>query len=281
MAGGQNPLQWYPGHMAKAGRQIGEKLKLIDVVIELVDARVPQKGRNPDISRYTKHKKHILVLNKADLADPDETARWLSRLSAIDAADRVIAFTAYNAKARAALIDAVKSVNAKGKAGQKCLICGIPNVGKSAVINTLIGKKKAVTGNRPGVTKGQQWLKADEGLLLLDTPGILWPKFDDEQTGVELAWIAAIKDTIYEPENIAGDLVRFLLAYYPERLSERYGIDAVSMKAFEVFDAVAEAKKLVVRGGEPDYLRTSQMILKDFRDGKMGRMTIDRCAGDD
>ena len=281
MAGGQNPLQWYPGHMAKAGRQIGEKLKLIDVVIELVDARVPQKGRNPDISRYTKHKKHILVLNKADLADPDETARWLSRLSAIDAADRVIAFTAYNAKARAALIDAVKSVNAKGKAGQKCLICGIPNVGKSAVINTLIGRKKAVTGNRPGVTKGQQWLKTDEGLLLLDTPGILWPKFDDEQTGVELAWIAAIKDTIYEPENIAGDLVRFLLAYYPERLSARYGIDAASMKAFEVFDAVAEAKKLVVRGGEPDYLRTTQMILKDFRDGKMGRMTIDRCAGDD
>ncbi len=281
MAGGQNPLQWYPGHMAKAGRQIGEKLKLIDVVIELVDARVPQKGRNPDISRYTKHKKHILVLNKADLADPDETARWLSRLSAIDAADRVIAFTAYNAKARAALIDAVKSVNAKGKAGQKCLICGIPNVGKSAVINTLIGRKKAVTGNRPGVTKGQQWLKTDEGLLLLDTPGILWPKFDDEQTGVELAWIAAIKDTIYEPENIAGDLVRFLLTYYPERLSARYGIDAASMKAFEVFDAVAEAKKLVVRGGEPDYLRTSQMILKDFRDGKMGRMTIDRCAGDD
>ena len=281
MAGGQNPLQWYPGHMAKAGRQIGEKLKLIDVVIELVDARVPQKGRNPDISRYTKHKKHILVLNKADLADPDETARWLSRLSAIDAADRVIAFTAYNAKARAALIDAVKSVNAKGMAGQKCLICGIPNVGKSAVINTLIGRKKAVTGNRPGVTKGQQWLKTDEGLLLLDTPGILWPKFDDEQTGVELAWIAAIKDTIYEPENIAGDLVRFLLTYYPERLSARYGIDAASMKAFEVFDAVAEAKKLVVRGGEPDYLRTSQMILKDFRDGKMGRMTIDRCAGDD
>ena len=278
---GQNPLQWYPGHMAKAGRQIGEKLKLIDVVIELVDARVPKVGRNPDIKRYTKHKKHVLVLNKADLADPDETARWTVHLSKKRAADQVIAFTAYNAKARAGLIEAVKSLNTKSKASQKCLICGIPNVGKSAVINTLIGKKKAVTGNRPGVTKGQQWLKTDEGLLLLDTPGILWPKFDDEQTGVELAWIAAIKDTIYEPENIAGDLVRFLLKYYPERLSERYDIDAKHLKAFEVFDAVADNKKLILRGGEPDYLRTSQMILKDFRDGKLGRLTIDRCTGDD
>ncbi|MBR0383689.1 MAG: ribosome biogenesis GTPase YlqF [Eubacteriaceae bacterium] len=278
MGQGQNPLQWYPGHMAKAGRQIGEKLKLIDVVIELVDARVPKAGRNPDIKRTTARKKHVLVLNKSDLADPDETARWLSHLEKTGAADKVLAFTAYNAKAKEALIRAVESLNHKGKAAQKCLICGIPNVGKSAVINTLIGKKKAVTGNRPGVTKGQQWLKTDGGLLLLDTPGILWPKFDDERTGVELAWIAAIKDTIYEPENIAGDLVRFLLDYYPERLSDRYAIDASRMKAFEVFDAVADKKKLVLRGGEPDYLRTSQMILKDFRDGKLGRMTIDRCA---
>lgn len=268
-------IQWYPGHMTKAGRQITEKLKLIDIVIEVLDARLPVASRNPDIKKYTQHKQHLILLNKADLADPEATIRWLAHFE--EEKENAMALDAYGRDDRAALIPRLRALNPKGKKQLKCLVCGIPNVGKSTVINAILGKRKTQIGNKPGVTKGQQWLGAPSGLMLLDTPGILWPKFDDPTVGIHLAWIAAIKDTIYEKENIAADLLRFVYDYYPDRLAVFYGIDLADKTLPEVFDAIAQSRGYLIKGGEYDYNRTCDALLGDFRSGKLGRITIDRC----
>lgn len=271
----QDVIQWYPGHMAKAGRQIGEKLKLIDIVIEVLDARVPVASRNPDIPKFCAHKKHVILLNKADLGDPAENTKWQEALTEEGAADAVLLFTAYDNRMKQTLVKTLQALNVKEKRQIKCLLCGIPNVGKSAIINTLVGKRKTQTGNRPGVTKGQQWLTAGDSILLLDTPGILWPKFDDETIGWHLSWIGSIKDTIFDPENMAGELTKFLARRYPERVEERYGITIDGLQVFEIFDAIAQSKGLLLKGGEYDYRRTSDMILGDFKNGRLGRITID------
>ncbi len=269
-------IQWYPGHMAKASRQIREKLKLIDIVVEVLDARLPVASKNPDIDQYTEHKRHLVLLNKADLADPDQNQKWADYLKGRDSVDEVMLYNAFDQKKRPELVAKLRSLNPKDKKQLKCLICGIPNVGKSTIINSLIGKKKTQIGNKPGVTKGQQWLTAPDGLMLLDTPGILWPKFEDPEVGVHLAWIGSIKDTIFEKENIAADLLKFLVGYYPQDVAALYKIDLADKRLPEIFDAVAKSRGLLLRGGEYDYFRTSEMLLNDFKNGKVGRITIDQ-----
>ena len=268
--------QWYPGHMAKASRQIREKLKLIDIVVEVLDARLPIASKNPDIDQYTEHKRHLVLLNKADLADPDQNQKWADYLKGRDGVDEVMLYNAFDQKKKPELVAKLRSLNPKDKKQLKCLICGIPNVGKSTIINSLIGKKKTQIGNKPGVTKGQQWLTAPDGLMLLDTPGILWPKFEDPEVGVHLAWIGSIKDTIFEKENIAADLLKFLVEHYPQDVAALYKIDLEDKRLPEIFDAVAKSRGLLLRGGEYDYFRTSEMLLNDFKNGKVGRITIDQ-----
>lgn len=269
-------IQWYPGHMAKASRQIREKLKLIDIVVEVLDARLPIASKNPDIDQYTEHKRHLVLLNKADLADPDQNQKWADYLKGRDGVDEVMLYNAFDQKKKPELVAKLRSLNPKDKKQLKCLICGIPNVGKSTIINSLIGKKKTQIGNKPGVTKGQQWLTAPDGLMLLDTPGILWPKFEDPEVGVHLAWIGSIKDTIFEKENIAADLLKFLVEHYPQDVAALYKIDLDDKRLPEIFDAVAKSRGLLLRGGEYDYFRTSEMLLNDFKNGKVGRITIDQ-----
>lgn len=270
-------IQWYPGHMAKADRQIREKLKLIDTVIEVLDARVPVASRNPDIQRYIRNKNHIILLNKADLADPVQNQKWQERLEKEETVTKVIVFNAQDQKDRKKLADAVLAANAKGKKQLKCLLCGIPNVGKSTVINSLIGKRKTITGNKPGVTKGQQWLITPENIMLLDTPGILWPKFEAQTIGMHLSWIGSIKDTIFEKENIAGELMRFLVLHYPHLLKERYGFDPDSRNIPQAFDDLCQNRGFLLKGGEYDYLRGSECLINDFKNGRLGRVTIDVC----
>ena len=269
-------IQWYPGHMAKASRQIRDKLKLIDIVVEVLDARLPVASKNPDIDQYTEHKRHLVLLNKADLADPDQNQKWADYLKGRDGVDEVMLYNAFDQKKKPELVAKLRSLNPKDKKQLKCLICGIPNVGKSTIINSLIGKKKTQIGNKPGVTKGQQWLTAPDGLMLLDTPGILWPKFEDPEVGVHLAWIGSIKDTIFEKENIAADLLKFLVGHYPQDVAALYKIDLADKRLPEIFDAVAKSRGLLLRGGEYDYFRTSEMLLNDFKNGKVGRITIDQ-----
>ena len=269
-------IQWYPGHMAKASRQIREKLKLIDIVVEVLDARLPIASKNPGIDQYTEHKRHLVLLNKADLADPDQNQKWADYLKGRDGVDEVMLYNAFDQKKKPELVAKLRSLNPKDKKQLKCLICGIPNVGKSTIINSLIGKKKTQIGNKPGVTKGQQWLTAPDGLMLLDTPGILWPKFEDPAVGVHLAWIGSIKDTIFEKENIAADLLKFLVEHYPQDVAALYKIDLEDKRLPEIFDAVAKSRGLLLRGGEYDYFRTSEMLLNDFKNGKVGRITIDQ-----
>lgn len=269
-------IQWYPGHMAKASRQIREKLKLIDIVVEVLDARLPIASKNPDIDQYTEHKRHLVLLNKADLADPDQNQKWADYLKGRDGVDEVMLYNAFDQKKKPELVAKLRSLNPKDKKQLKCLICGIPNVGKSTIINSLIGKKKTQIGNKPGVTKGQQWLTTPDGLMLLDTPGILWPKFEDPEVGVHLAWIGSIKDTIFEKENIAADLLKFLVGHYPQDVAALYKIDLEDKRLPEIFDAVAKSRGLLLRGGEYDYFRTSEMLLNDFKNGKVGRITIDQ-----
>lgn len=262
--------------MKKADRQIREKLKLIDTVVEVLDARVPLASRNPEIQNYLNHKQHVVILNKADLADPKETEKWKNYFLK-EGADAVIAYTATDQSGRKKLINVIRSLNPKEKVELRCLIAGIPNVGKSTIINSLVGKKKAQIGNKPGVTKGQQWLQAPEDIMLLDTPGILWPKFEDQTIGEHLAWIGSIKDTIFEKENIAGDLIRYLVENYPEMLEETYNIELdPDQPAWMAFEQIAESRKLMKKGGEYDYLRTSELLLNDFKNGRIGRVTVDK-----
>jgi len=269
-------IQWYPGHMAKANREIREKLKLIDLVIEIVDARLPQSSKNPDILQYTANKKHLLLLNKSDLADPETSKKWLAYFTEQKMADAVMLYDAFDRNQKTLLIKRIHALNSKNKPIVKCLICGIPNVGKSTVINSLIGKKKTQIGNKPGVTKGQQWLKTDENILLLDTPGILWPKFEDPMVGIHLAWLGSIKDTIYEKQNLAADLLKYLVKYYPEQIEVLYKISLSQQPLYEVFDAISKSRGFLLKGGEYDYERTCNQILNDFKNGKIGRITLEQ-----
>lgn len=276
-------IQWFPGHMAKARREVTEQLKLVDIVIELVDARLPESSRNPMIHDIIQQKPRLILMNKRDLADEKETLRWLRHYETIG--EHAIAINAFETKALKSVTKEAERIlserreakEAKGiqRRAIRAMIVGVPNVGKSTLINRLAKRNIAKTGNTPGVTKGQQWIKVGSTLELLDTPGILWPKFEDEEIGYKLALTGAITDRILHMDNIAVYALQFLEERYPSRLQERYEIDTLSDDIAETFDAIGHLRKAYERGGEIDYEKVSNLIVQDVRSGQFGRLTFD------
>ncbi|MCI5530844.1 MAG: ribosome biogenesis GTPase YlqF [Blautia sp.] len=275
-------VQWYPGHMTKAKRQMQEDIKLIDLIIELVDARVPLSSRNPDIDELGKNKARLILLNKADLADERQNEAWKNFFQAKGFfVVKVDSRSGAGMKAiQAAISEACKEKTERDrKRGIKnrpirAMVVGIPNVGKSTFINTFAGKACAKTGNRPGVTKGKQWIKLNKSVELLDTPGILWPKFEDQEVGMRLAYVGSIKDDILNMEELSLNLIDFLRQYYPGVLERRYQISEEG-KPVEVLEAIARARGCLKKGEELDYAKASGILFDDFRSGKIGRITLE------
>ncbi len=276
-------IQWFPGHMAKARRQVTEKLKLVDIVIELVDARIPLSSRNPMIEEIIGQKPRLVLLNKADMADPVKTDQWITYFE--EQGIKALAVNAQGGKGLHSIVQSAKDIlkekfdrmKSRGMRPRaiRAMIVGIPNVGKSTLINRLAKKNIAKTGNTPGVTKAQQWIKVGKELELLDTPGILWPKFEDESVGYKLALTGAIKDTILNLQDIALYGLNFLEANYPERLKERYSLDEIPEEILAKFDAVGKKRGCLMAGGEVDYDKTSEVIIRDIRNVQLGPMTFD------
>lgn len=275
-------IQWFPGHMAKARREVTEKLKLIDIVFELVDARLPLSSRNPMIDEIIQQKPRIILLNKADLADSEWTKEWIAYFKS-----RQLPAIAINSqegqglsqimnKTKELLKEKFDRMRARGikPRAVRAMIVGIPNVGKSTLINRLAKRNIAKTGNTPGVTKAQQWIKVGKELELLDTPGILWPKFEDEEVGYKLALTGAIKDSIINLQDVAAYGLRFLKEHYPERLTERYQIDP-HLEIIEMFDAIGKLRGCLLKGGEIDYDKTTDIIIRDIRSERLGKLTFD------
>lgn len=282
-------IQWFPGHMTRAKRQIEEKLKLIDVVFELLDARIPQSSRNPMIDEITGSKPRLILLNKADLADTEMTAEWSRYFReqghsthAIDA-NAGTGVKELAGKAKELLQEKIQRQIDKGMKPRpvRALIVGIPNVGKSTLINRLAGRNIALTGDRPGVTKGQQWIRFGGELELLDTPGILWPRFDDPVAGFRLAATGAIKEQVIDIAEVACFVLRILVERYGEELKERYGIDELPAElpdmqaAIDVLEEIGRRRGCLVSGGNVDYEKASGILLRDLRSGKLGRMTLE------
>ena len=275
--------QWYPGHMTKARRMMQENIKLIDLVIELVDARIPISSRNPDIDELGKGKSRIILLNKSDLADPVWNKKWVEYFSEKGIGVLEInSKTGMGIKSIQSLVQEVckEKIERDRKRGivnrpVRAMVVGIPNVGKSTFINSFAGKACAKTGNKPGVTKGKQWIRLNKGLELLDTPGILWPKFEDQQVGMRLAFIGSMNDEILIPDELACDLMRALQELYPKSLQERYDADPAG-EPVEILEAVAESRKCYTKGEQKDLVKAAGILVDDFRSGKLGRMTLER-----
>lgn len=276
-------IQWYPGHMTKAVRMMQENIKLIDIVIELVDARIPLSSKNPDIDELAKNKFRLILLNKSDLADERMTEIW-------EAYYREKGF-------------AVRRINARSGAGMKSLtnviqeackekierdrrrgilnrplramIVGIPNVGKSTFINSYVGKACTKTGNKPGVTKGAQWIRINKNVELLDTPGILWPKFEDQTVGIRLAYIGSIRDDILNTQELAMEFMSYLKAEYPGRLAEVYKLDE-EQEPYQILEQIAVNRQCRLKGDALDYDKAAALLLDDYRSGKLGRITLER-----
>ncbi|WP_373214788.1 ribosome biogenesis GTPase YlqF [Ruminococcus sp. 5_1_39BFAA] len=275
-------VQWYPGHMTKAKRQMQEDIKLIDLIIELVDARVPLSSRNPDIDELGKNKARLILLNKADLADESQNEAWKKYFqekgifvvkvdSRSGAGMKTIQNTIQEACREKTERDRKRGIKNRPI---RAMVVGIPNVGKSTFINTFAGKACAKTGNRPGVTKGKQWIKLNKSVELLDTPGILWPKFEDQEVGMKLAYVGSIKDDILNMEELSLKLIDYLRQYYPGYLEERYQIRTEG-KAVEVLEAIARVRGCLKKGEELDYAKASGILFDDFRSGKIGRITLE------
>ena len=281
----QMNIQWYPGHMTKTRRMMEENLKLVDAVCELLDARIPYSSRNPDIAALCGSKPRMVILNRADLADPQMTARWLEyfRSQGLTA----IQTDCKSRKGVAAFVPAVRTLLAeklrryaeKGQAGRplKLMIVGIPNVGKSTFINQISGRKGAKAENRPGVTRGKQWVTVDQGLLLLDTPGILWPKFDDPDVGVKIAYTGAVKDDVLDIEALGCHLMRRLFERYRNAVDERYRLDGLpdDTPGYALLEAAGRKRGFLLRGGEIDTERMARVVLEEYRSGKLGRLTFE------
>lgn len=280
-------LQWYPGHMTKAKRMMQEDIKLIDVVIELVDARIPLASRNPDIDEMAKGKARIVLLNKFDLADDKKTLEWKAWFE-----EQGIFAALINSKSGKGMKEVhqviqkacKEKIERDRKRGIKnrpirAMVVGIPNVGKSTFINSFAGKACTKTGNRPGVTKGKQWIRLNKSVELLDTPGILWPKFEDKQIGLLLAFIGSIKDEIINKEELALELLSYLLKEYQENLVERYGIEIEennkNLEPLQVLKQIAKKRACLLKGGEFDYEKAAALLLDEFRDGKIGKITLE------
>ncbi|MGO1059829.1 ribosome biogenesis GTPase YlqF [Planococcus sp. FY231025] len=276
-------IQWFPGHMAKARREVTEKLKLVDIIFELVDARLPLSSRNPMIDQVINQKPRLIILNKMDMADETETKKWIRYFE--EQGTRAVAINSLEGKGLQAVTKASKEILeekwnrmiAKGIKPRaiRAMIVGIPNVGKSTLINRLSKKSLAKTGNMPGVTKAQQWIKVGKEIELLDTPGILWPKFEDPEIGFKLAVTGAIKDSVIQMQELAIYALKFLEQRYPERLKERYGIDAVDEEIVKTFDHIGKKRSFVSAGGEVDYEMTAEAIIRDIRNQYLGRVTFD------
>ncbi len=277
-------IQWYPGHMTKTRRMMEENLALVDVVIELLDARVPYSSKNPDIDGLAKNKYRILLLNKSDLADEAATKLWASHYEsqgfAVILTDSLAGkgMKAVTETAKALMEEKIQRQRARGRlfVPIRAMICGIPNVGKSTFINKYVGKATAKTGDKPGVTRGKQWIKVKKDFELLDTPGILWPKFEDETAGLLLAFTGAINDEILDLETLATEFVAFLMRRYPEFLAQRYGICwQEGEAAHQVLERMALARGMKTKGSQADTLRCAKVMLDEYRGGKLGRMTLE------
>ncbi len=276
-------VQWYPGHMTKARRQMQEDLSLIDLLIELVDARAPLSSRNPDIDELGKNKARLILMNKGDLADERENRNWLSYFQ------NQGCYAVVLDSRRSGEMKDVQSVIRSACAAKKerdlkrgiknrpvrAMVAGIPNVGKSTFINTFSGKASTKTGNRPGVTRGKQWIRLNKEVELLDTPGILWPKFEDQTAARRLAVTGAIKDELLQTEELSLWLIDYLQASYPGFLQERYGVDEEG-EAVSVLEGIAKARGCLKKGEELDYAKAASILLDDYRSGRLGRITLER-----
>ena len=275
-------FQWYPGHMTKARRMMQENIKLIDLIIELVDARVPLSSRNPDIDELGKNKARLILLNKADLAEDRRNDEWLEYFkekgySAVKVNSRKGGgIKSIQNVIQEACKEKMERDRKRGILNRpvRAMVVGIPNVGKSTFINTFAGKACAKTGNRPGVTKGKQWIRLNKNVELLDTPGILWPKFEDQQVGIRLACVGSIKDDILNMEELALWLIEHLRTNYSGLLEKRYGISEEGT-AVEILGKIARARGCLKKGEELDYVKSSGLLFDDFRGGKIGRVTLE------
>lgn len=277
-------IQWFPGHMTKAQRMIEENLSMVDAVCEILDARIPYSSRNPDIDRLAGDKPRLVILNRVDLADPQMTARWRKYFES-----RGLAILETDAKSgkgvgsfapavRRLLKDKLAAYEAKGQVGRplRVMILGIPNVGKSTFINKVAGRKAAIAGDKPGVTRGKQWINIDQGLDLLDTPGILWPKFDSQEVGEMLAITNAIKADVLDKETLGANFMLRLRELYPKAIEERYKfVPDPDMNGFELLEQAAKKRGFLVSRGEYDIERMANTLLGEYHDGKLGRLTLE------
>ena len=275
-------FQWYPGHMTKAKRQMQEDIKLIDLVIELVDARIPLSRRNPDIDELGKHKARLILMNKADLADDAQTKSWSEFFR-----EQGCFVVKLDARTRAGMkkigevvLEACKEkIERDRRRGIKnrpvrAMVVGIPNVGKSTFINTYAGKACTKTGNKPGVTKGKQWIRLNKNVELLDTPGILWPKFEDQRVGLYLALIGSIKDEILNIGELSLELIKILKEHYPGILAQRYGL-AEEQEPPELLGQIAKNRNCIKKGNELDYSKAAALVIDEFRSGRLGKITLE------
>ena len=276
-------FQWYPGHMTKAIRQMREDIKIIDLVIELIDARIPLASRNPDIDTLGQGKARIVLLNKRDLSDDEITKQWISYFEkkgyvaiAIDAREKKSARLVDEAIERACKEkrerDAKRGIKNRPI---RAMVVGIPNIGKSTFINSYAGKAATKTGNKPGVTKGKQWIRLRKDLELLDTPGILWPKFEDQIVGLYLASIGAIRAEVIQTDEMALEVVKLLRGLYPGRIAEKYGVDE-DLEEIQVINEIAKARNCVKPGGDVDFTKAATLFLDDFKNGRLGKISIER-----
>ena len=278
-------IQWFPGHMTKAQRMIEENVKLVDAVCEILDARIPRASRNPDIDRLAGGKPRLVILNRCDLADPAVTKQWsaffraqgLAVLETDARSGRGV--NGFGGAVRALLADKLREYERKGQSGRglKVMVLGIPNVGKSTFINKVAGRKAAAAGDKPGVTRGRQWISIDRSLDLLDTPGILWPKFDSQEVGELLAVTNAIKCDVLDRETLAANFMLRLRALYPEAIERRYGFTPeAEASGFELLEQAARKRGFLVSGGEVDLERMANTLLDEYHGGKLGRLTLER-----
>ncbi|MBQ6634338.1 MAG: ribosome biogenesis GTPase YlqF [Ruminococcus sp.] len=288
-------VQWFPGHMAKTRRLMAANMKLVDAVVEMTDARIPYSSHNPEIAKLTQRKPRLVILNKSDAADPEVTAQWLDWFAkkklcalALDCKSGKNINKFYQ-KLRELLAEDMSRWEDKGMKGRpiRLMIVGIPNVGKSSLINRLAGQKLAKVEDRPGVTRGKQWVRLDEGFELLDMPGVLWPKFEDKLVGEHLAFTGAVKDQIMDTEYLACRLLEYLKGSYPDLLTQRYGISLSDIEepddemmgctvGYEILERVGRKRGFLVRGGEIDTERAAAVVLDEYRAGKIGRLSLER-----
>jgi len=278
-------IQWFPGHMTKARRMMEDQVRLVDAVCEIVDARIPESSRNPDVDDLVGAKPRVLILNRIDQADPEFTKSWAAHYKAAGYAvvetdsQSGRGVSAFYPALRALLCDKLEQNRAKGQVGKplRAMIVGIPNVGKSSFINRVAKRRAAIASDKPGVTRGRQWISVGEGLELLDTPGILWPRFDSQTVGENLAFTGAVRDEIMDRETLAANLLLRLCAEYPARIEKRYKFTPDSMAdGYTLLETAARKRGFLIRGGEADLERMAAVLLDEFRGGKLGRITLER-----